>query len=94
MKRIEVSIDSEKIYEGIDYFCEMVANPENFKNMSNEQIDNFWGRKIKQQLIDFNLIEPVKRNKKLTIDIDNLTLNQAKQLSQLLGISLEDLTNI
>lgn len=94
MKIREVSIDSEKINEGIDYLCEMVANPENFKNMSNEQMNIYIGSKIKQQLIDLNLIEPVKRNKKLTIDIDNLTLNQAKQLSQLLGITLEDLANI
>lgn len=94
MKIREASIDSEKINEVIDYFCEMVANPENFKNMSNEQMDNYMGSKIKQQLIDLNLIEPVKRNKKLTIDIDNLTLNQAKQLSQLLGITLEELANI
>ncbi len=94
MKIREVSIDSEKINEGIDYFCEMVANPENFKNMSNEQMDIYFGRMIKQQLIDLKLIEPVKRNKKLTIDIDNLTLNQAKQLSQLLGITLEELANI
>lgn len=94
MKIREASIDSEKTNEVIDYFCEMVANPENFKNMSNEQMDNYIGSKIKQQLIDLNLIEPVKRNKKLTIDIDNLTLNQAKQLSQLLGITLEELANI
>lgn len=94
MKIRKVSIDSEKTNEAIDYFCEMVANPENFKNMSNEQMNIYIGSKIKQQLIDLNLIEPVKRNKKLTIDIDSLTLNQAKQLSQLLGITLEELANI